>query len=77
MGVDGKKIDGNFIENMRAKLDNMREQSKEIKTKLSSLTAEDSDLTKWQNELNVYLGKTENQEEQKQAQEHLPLLSCD
>lgn len=69
LGVDGSKIDGSFIENMKAKLDNMREQSEEIQTKLTSLTAEESDLTKWQNELNVYLGKTENQEEEKQAQD--------
>ena len=69
LGVDGNKIDGNFIENMRAKLDNMKEQSEEIRAKLSSLSTEEADLTKWQNEMNIYLGKSENQEEQNKEKE--------
>lgn len=71
LGVDGNKIDANFIENMKAKLDNMKEQSEEIKTKLSSLSQEETDLAKWQNEMNVYLGKGERQaeiSEQKQSE---------
>lgn len=63
LGVDGNKIDNSFLENMKSKLDNMREQSKEIQTKLYSLTTEESDLIKWQNEMNVYLGKSERQKE--------------
>lgn len=47
----------------------MREQSDNLEKQLSSLTAEESDLTKWQKDMDIYLGKTHPEEETKEESE--------
>lgn len=63
MGIDVNKIDRNFIEEMKAKLDHIKEQNEDIMERLSSLSSEESDLIKWQKEMDVYLGKNKPEED--------------
>lgn len=47
----------------------MREQSDNLDKQLSSLTAEESDLTKWQKDMDIYLGKAQSEEEKTKESE--------